>query len=557
MPMIKRLIGGAGTGKTTAQMTDMNRAREELGLSPEEIGATTFTRNGRAVMAAKAAEEWGCSVESLTKHGNWRTTHSIAMRQLEVTCDQMLSGDAESMSWVSGAIGTEIVGNVDVDDEDDAEPLTMGRTTESKEAAFAIHAWNYARSTLTPLADVIEKTAACGQQVLAYEFAASIIEKYETAKHIYDRLDFHDLLCRFAGIAVSVDGFRQTIPKGDPPEGVRAWFIDEAQDASALVDRTCRRLAEAPQVERCLLSGDNFQAIFGFGGSDYRHFMAWEAEQQIMPRSFRCPAEVMALGERCLMEMHEGYFDRQIAPADHDGSVETTGTPEDAIEMLDMSGTTLILARCNYSLRKYEKQLTAKGLPWRHLKIDYSETLKGFQTLWLLERGEVIEHDQWCAAIAVLQASDHELGPLLIPGEKEAWREGLRSRWDLFRPQELEQVGCTTALAQAVRAGQWAGLVLPKYRNLASRWIASAHAYGPELATYPKISLATIHAAKGAEGDTVILSTETSKRIELSRRLSAERHDEECRIAYVGVTRARKQLIVVQDSARFRMRLPL
>lgn len=555
MAVIRRRLGGAGTGKTTAQQTDMNRVREELGLSPQEIGATTFTRNGREVMAAKAAAAWGCGIDALTRHGWFRTVHSIAMKQLEIAVDEMLVGDAESMRWVSEAIGTEITRGVDENDE----PVASAPTADSKEAALSLNIWNRSRSTLTPLADILDQCAACGDKVPSFEAAKAVVERYETAKRLAGRADFHDLLLRFTGTTATTDGFGETTPEGEPPAEVRAWFFDESQDASALVDLACRRLAGAENVEQVLLSGDAFQSVFGFGGSDYRHFLSWDAAQEIMPRSYRCPAVVMALGERCLAEMNEGYFDRQIAPAPHDGCIDTTRQKSDAVNMIDLDEPTLILSRCNYSLREYEAILNSKDIPWRHLKSDQSDTLAGFQALWELENGEAISHDQWLAALQVLSASTHELGPLLARGEKEAWLDGrrCRSRWDFIPPPLLEDAGCTAALVGAIKSGEWPGLVLPRYEGLASRWVASARRHGPDLATNPKISLSTIHSAKGAEGGTVLLSTETSKAIEQSRRLSEARHDEECRIAYVGVTRTRRRLIVVEDSGKHCMKLPL
>ena len=55
----------------------------------------------------------------------------------------------------------------------------------------------------------------------------------------------------------------------------------------------------------------------------------------------------------------------------------------------------------------------------------------------------------------------------------------------------------------------------------------------------------------------MILSKQTSRQIEKNRRQLREQHDEECRVAYVGVTRARRRLIVVNSPDSHRMELPL
>jgi DNA helicase II / ATP-dependent DNA helicase PcrA len=550
----RRVIGGAGTGKTRLILDEMTKAREELGLSPEECGFATLTRNGRRVMASRAAEGWGCSEESLTKHGYFRTAHSTAMRQLGIKPDQILDSEDASIEWVSAKLGADLK----TERTETGEIILAARTQESVAAALALSAWNLSRSTLTSLYDILERVREAGGITPPAEAAVQFISRYESAKRLEGRVDFNDLLGRFAGIGFHVEGHIETTPEGVPPESVRAMYIDEAQDASALVDRVCRRLAQGPNVERCLITGDMFQAIFGFGGSDYRHFMDWDAEQSIMPQSYRCPQVIMDLGERCLSEMHEGYWPRNIAPASHDGEVEQAGAAEDAIDAIDLNESTLIIARCNYTLPAYEKHLHSRDIPFCRLNEDPSESLAGFNALWQLQHIKEINHDQWQSAIQLFPVKCPEAGQLLVHGEKEAWKEGRHVfHWDLIWHKNLEQIGCTPTLANAIRSGEWLDFVVAKYWSLGNRWLASARRHGPELATNPKVRTATIHAAKGAEGDAVILATETSKKIERSKLLVPERHDEECRVAYVAVTRARKRLIVVRDAGPHRMNLPV
>lgn len=81
--------------------------------------------------------------------------------------------------------------------------------------------------------------------------------------------------------------------------------------------------------------------------------------------------------------------------------------------------------------------------------------------------------------------------------------------------------------------------------------------HGPDIASDPPVKLSTIHGAKGLEAENVILSSITSPRVERARINVAESHDEECRIEYVAVTRARRNFIYVEDGLRYRMELPV
>lgn len=56
------------------------------------------------------------------------------------------------------------------------------------------------------------------------------------------------------------------------------------------------------------------------------------------------------------------------------------------------------------------------------------------------------------------------------------------------------------------------------------------------------------------EADTVVLSTTVTRKIFEAQSLDADQHDEERRIEYVGVTRARKRLILTSEAdAEYRM----
>ncbi len=541
---VRRLIGGAGTGKTSAILDEMNRGIDELGLSPRDIGFVTFTRNGRQVMARRASKAWGCDESLLTKQGHFRTAHSTALKQTGVSRDQLLTDNRESKEWLAGHLDGDFC-------EGDDESGEVHFATDS-EAGRSLELWSLSRNTLRPLAEVYDLAIDKGDRLPGWDAVKETVERYESAKRIDKRLDYTDLLAEFAGVSFHVSGHLNKMPVGDVPE-MRMLCIDEAQDASALVDRVCRRMAESPSVERCLIVGDNFQSIFGFSGGSAKHFMSWDAEQTIMPRSYRCPAPIMELGEQCLQEMRHGYFPRDIAPASHDGVIEQAGDCSEAISsFIDLREKTLILARCDYSLRRYEAELTQQGIPYARLGYGGSNVHVGCKALWNLQCGETVRNDQWAAAVQLITAN----GEILIRGAKSAWERGGFADFDLIRREDLQAVGCSASGADLIATGGWMPFIAPRHQSEAEKWVDAANRHGPELASSPKVELSTIHAAKGAEADTVILCSESSRQVQRSSSLSDCCHDEECRLAYVAVTRARRRLVIVEDGRRHRIALP-
>ena len=266
----------------------------------------------------------------------------------------------------------------------------------------------------------------------------------------------------------------------------------------------------------------------------------------------------MAFGEECLTQMHDGYWDRRILPAAHDGSIDQAGSAEDAIvTFLDAETTALVLARCSFTLPRYEKILSDRAIPYSRLDRPDAAARRGCLALWNMERDLTAKQEDVAAAVEMLPVKIAEVGNLLDKGAKAAWSRGDFARFDLIRRGDLVQLGFTPAAIAMISQGEWAEAVTLKYRRLAGRWVESAKEYGPDLATTPQVQLSTIHAAKGAEAETVILSTESSRKVHLNTGRLPHIHDEECRVAYVAVTRARERLVIVEDGGPYRMALPL
>jgi superfamily I DNA/RNA helicase len=548
---VDRLIGGAGTGKTAFVLDQMNRVREQKNLSHGEIAFATFTKSGCAEMARRAADSWGLTPDGLP---NFRTVHSLAYRSQGLSRDEFLGNDSDSLAWKSEQIGVELAAAVD----EAGNPVQHALSADDSDEVAALELWDLARVTLRPLSKLIDERVRAGERVPSEDTIAQVVQQYETAKAVSGRRDFCDVVLAFAGYRMTLDGGRVCDPEGEIPEGLRAIFVDECQDNSALIDLAILRLACTPGVEYVLLAGDPMQSIYeSFAGGSSTHFMQWNANQRVMPKSYRCAAPILELGERCLQEMGRDYWDRKIAPAEHAGSIIQAAGPVDAIEEnLDLSKQTLIVARCGYALQSYAEVLDDLGVPYCYATRDVDADLKAFSVLWNLQAGGWVEESDWQIAIDMFPVKHKQLGDLLVAGEKAAWLAGRRGSSDLVGPAYLERTGCTPLLAGMIRRGDWPEAIEASKQEKAAKWIDRVRRHGHDLATRPSVRLATIHAAKGLEADTVLLSTHSSRRVERGRESSTLRHNEECRVNYVAATRARSKLVIVEDGTRHRLILP-
>jgi superfamily I DNA/RNA helicase len=537
---VATLIGGAGTGKTSELLRLMEGALPHLGHDPLRLGLASFTRKARSEAATRAAEAWGVDRRLLERDGWFRTIHSTCQRQLGVRQSQLLL-DHRDGPWLEERLGVKMTPTVDID---------QGRIQFNGDpsASLALNIWAYCRATLTPVAEQVKRVRRLDDAAPTIETVVRFVAKYETAKRLDDRLDFTDLLLRFAGVRADVkDGFERVEPEGHLPE-VTAWLFDEQQDASPLLDLVCKRLVSAPSVKWCYLVGDPFQAIYGFAGSSADCFLGWPAQKRrTMPKSFRCPRAILELGERCLRRMGSGYFDRGIEPADHDGAVHELASLDEAVAAIDPRDSWVLLARTNYQARRMLGAMRTARKPARWCKAPEEESVEsiGKRCLWQLQHGEAIPADQWRRVLDLLPSRSASGSRYLVHGAKAAWDREMKERpehWDAILPSDILTVGGTETLAEMIRSGDWVRLV-----NRGEEWYGQARMYGPELTGRPSVSVGTIHGFKGGEADNVVLLTTTSGRIERGSSDDAMAADEEHRIAYVAVTRARRNLFVVRE----------
>lgn len=533
---IARLIGAAGSGKTTELLNIMEGALPKLGGNPLRLGFASFTRAARAEAVSRAAAAWNVPPSLLDGEGWFRTVHSTARRCLALEPGQLIGNAVADTEWISNALGVKV--STSIDDDTGRQKFVGGQE------GAALTCWERARNTLQPLSEVVRKMRRLDDDVPDYAAVVRIAERYEMAKRLEDRLDFSDLLLRFSGFRLhAVDGVERTEPEGTLPD-VSAWLFDEQQDASPLLDAACKRLVSAESVKWCYVVGDPFQAIFGFAGSSADCFLGWPAEKErTMPKSYRCPKPILELGERCLRRMYRGYFDRKVAPADHEGQIFDCETELPFIRARP-DEEWLFIARTNYEANRLYASLHAAGKPAKWVTQQEGATSRGtgLAALYALEKGKHVSGKEWSRAIELLPCTNKDKEPMLARGVKTGWAKKHADEWDVIFSDDLTKVGATEPLMEKIRSGRWCGLV-----DRGEEWRRHAERWGPELVANTKIRVGTIHSVKGMEADNVAMLTTVGKRVEQGREDDRDQHDEECRIAYVGVTRARRNLYIVNE----------
>ncbi len=536
------LIGGAGTGKTTELMRIIGLLIEQ-GTHPMEIGFSSFTRAARKEAATRASDRFDVNPLDLQRQGWFRTIHSTCKYLLQVG-KELLPDDntKDAREWTQDALQSPVGG----DRDDDGSPFA----TQQTDADVALKLWSTARARLVPL-DVVHREAEdCDSHTPALVECSRLVSLYEQHKRLDGRCDFTDLLSRFAGYHHPVTGPPEKVATEGQPPNLPVWMFDEAQDTSPLADEVCKRLAST--AKWVYLVGDPYQSIFGWGGSDPNCFQNWPtAKRRIMPKSYRCPEPIMRVGEDILRSCSD-YWDRGIAPADHEGTVETAHPRGDTIGEVSPAESWLLLARTGHLADQFVRRLDGEGIPWLPTKSHTGSRWKApvrneaIKALLSIEAGGPIDGGQWRAVLDNIP-SRLDGKTLLVRGTKRRFSDDDTDDHPWVLPDKLHELGATDNLLDVIRNRRWRRLV----KN-ADEYDAAVQKWGSDAVDNTGVRVGTIHSVKGAEADNVVLLTTLSGPCCKAAETDAG-HDEECRVFYVGATRARKRLIVMTDPrARFK-----
>lgn len=546
MVQIARLIGGAGTGKTTELLGIMSKTLE-AGVDPFQLGFVSFTRAARTEAATRAASQFGLKQAELERDGWFRTLHGICYRALADHRGELLTSDKAGRKWMQDALQADI-GDIGESEQDLAEAFTE----TSSEAGMSMRLWDASRNRLEPLEAVYLEAAAIDERLPSWETVKAFVERYELRKRLDNKTDFVDILGLFAGWKFNIDEPSPFCePVGECPE-LPVWFFDEQQDTSQLLDSVCRRLIAPECVQWVYVVGDPFQAIYGWAGADSRCFRNWEvSKERIMPKSYRCPAEILAAGEDALRDC-EDYFDRGIAPAEHEGGIDRIWWQKGFASEIDPRDSWLLLARTNRLARQLASSLDGAGIPWLPTKgmggWNAPKRNEALTALLALENGSPIDRDEWRTALDLIPAKT-EAGSLLVRGTKAQWAEKSYSpRDEAANLASLTEWGAEPALIELLSSGRWRQII-----EGGEAFSAAWERWGHDTVLNPKVRVGTVHSVKGSEADNVLLLTtsthQCAKAMEVPRLA-----DEERRVAYVGITRARRRLILAKErNTRFRM----
>jgi DNA helicase-2/ATP-dependent DNA helicase PcrA len=523
------VLAGAGTGKTRAITHRIAYAVHSGVQQPQRVLAVTFT--------ARAAGEMRTRLRGLGVQGvQARTFHAAALRQLHYFWPQAVGGAApEVLSQKAPAVAEA------------ASRLRMQfDRTAIRDLAGEIE---WAKVNLLTPQSYAAAARRAGRDPAGVDLTAMarLFEAYDDVKQTRGVIDFEDVLLLTVGMLEDRDDIARAVR-----QQYRHFVVDEYQDVNALQ----QRLLELWVGERDDLTvvGDPAQTIYSFTGASPRHLIEFPkrhpgAHVVRLVRNYRSTPEVIRLANLVIgagVEAARSGAVQLRAEGAHGPEPDLTSHADDPVEAAAVArriralvdagrpaAEIAVLFRTNAQSEAFESALADADVPYLVRGGERFFARKEVRDAILLLRGAARSDD-----------ADKPLGHLtrdVITGagwtpEPPASGGAVRERW--------ESLSALAALADDLAATDPAAR-LPQLVAELDRRAAEQHAPAVQ-----GVTLASLHAAKGLEWDTVFLVGCSEGLMPISMAEGPAAVEEERRLLYVGLTRARRDLHLSWAEAR-------
>lgn len=525
------ILAGAGTGKTRTITYRIANLIDRGQVAPNRVLAVTFTKRAAGEMRDRLTAMGIGGVQA-------RTFHSAAMRQLQYFWPQ-IAGD---LPWRVLDNKFPIVARA---------TRAAGLDTGKEMVRDLLSEIEWAKSSVIGPEDYVQRIADSPRTPPAdAQKVAQVYRFYEEAKTSPEGMliDYDDLLIHVAGALENAPAVAEEFRAQ-----YQSFVVDEYQDVTPLQQRVLE--AWLGTRDDLTVVGDANQTIYSFTGATPDYLLNFSRTYEHatvvkLQRDYRSTVEITDLantvigkasgriaGTRLELQGMRGHGPEPQFNGYDDEPAEARAVAQKVRKLLNdgvPAREIAILYRINAQSAAFEAALADEGIVYQVRGgegfFQRAEIREAFAQLLRASKRTDLPDDP----VRIARAALAPLG--LTPEEPEGAKA--RERW-----QSLNAL--VDLIEEIVRTREASNMaeVLGSLRR-------RAEAKQPP--AVDGVTLASLHAAKGLEWDAVFLVGLVEKTLPISHALKAgdEQIEEERRLFYVGVTRAREHLHMSWSLAR-------
>jgi DNA helicase-2/ATP-dependent DNA helicase PcrA len=574
------VLAGAGAGKTKT-ITHRIAHLIATGVAPEKILAVTFTN--------KAAAEMRDRIRALIAHNpqlrfptseysgsgpTIGTFHSLGVRLLREFGPELNISKSFTI-WDRSESNRAIISGIKALGEDPKqyEPRRiLGKISRIKGDGLTMN--EFRAEARSPWDEMVVR----------------VWERYEQSLRDEKALDFDDLLLKPYQLLSKLEHVRDTLN-----ERWQYILVDEYQDTNRIQYETARLLAGA-QRNICVV-GDIDQSIYSWRGADIEHLLSFErafpgAKVILLEKNYRSTQTILSaaneiiakntrrLEKRLVTENSEGSrIGLYCAAGESDEGAFIARACQKLIQQGVPAREIAVLYRANFQSRVLEEQMLAHDIPYQLIGTKFFERKEVKDVFAYLKAalnggaGDMVRAASYpprgigkATLAKILEGKEETLGPAARTKAQD-FKKVLDRIADSAqtRPASetirtiLEKSGMQTHLQSEGEEGAERLENIKELVTLATKYDALApeegiHKLLEDVALTTDqdevsekrtgVSLMTVHASKGLEFDNVFITGLEDGLFPHQRRDEGADDEEERRLFYVALTRARKQVFL-------------
>ena len=495
MPNTKIIFGPPGTGKTTKILSLIQENLNE-GYKPEDIVYLSFTKKASNEGATRVAEAFPNI--NPTDFKGFSTIHSLCFRETGTEYGELLS----DFDW--GAIGRSLSL---VFTKDEAE----GESNRDRLGDRYREAYQYAKNRRISYDDAYQ--VKLSNRGLSKPGFIQFCETLDSYCDKVMKIGFHTMLERY---------IERNIPLESP-----IIYVDEAQDLSKLQWEVIS--VASRDADKLIIAGDDDQAIYGWAGACSEYLLNNNFEKIFLDKSYRIPNTVHKEAVK-LISKNKNRQAKTYVPRQEDGAVERILT----LDKLNLyEGSWYLLARSHSMLEPYLEHCLNNKLLF-HTDSKYEDELFGCAMADAVDA--VNTYSRILKGYPAIKENVLNMLKFMKKGKGKGYIPGAIKEVSNFEGSEIpaEMLIEDWGLIQ----GNWQD-VFTRMPNRMREYLVEAHKTGQRFDKRHRITIGTIHSVKGGEADNVVIRAKGLNPDTITD------EEEERRVWYVGITRTKKNLYLL------------